>query len=250
MVEFDILRAESLGEVPHGFFGSSHGAHQFGYGGPGSTETIFDRRAAAANAIVPGGTIAAPHQVHSADVLTVLEPWHDGAEGRPMGDAVVTNRVGIVLAIVTADCAPVLLADKEAGVVAAAHAGWRGAVGGVLENTITAMVKLGALHERIKVVIGPTIGRDSYEVDNDFCQHFEAWDADHFYYVGKREGKDRWLFDLPGYIFQRLERAGISTIEDIWQDTFVADPRYYSYRRATKEGKPNYGRQISMIALG
>ena len=249
MVDFDISRAAALGDVPHGFFAGG-GRFQFGYGGPGELKKVFDWRAAAANAIVTGGTISAPHQVHSTDVITVTKPWLDHPEGRPVADAVVTDQVGIVLGIVTADCAPVLFADREAGVVGAAHAGWRGAQGGVLENTIAAMEQFGATASKIVAAIGPTIGQASYEVDATFRKNFDAGDDTLFEETAARDGKERWLFDLPSYVTQRLGRAGISAVENLEQDTFAADPRYYSYRRATQAGEPNYGRQISMIAIG
>jgi copper oxidase (laccase) domain-containing protein len=159
-VEFQIERHALLEGVPHGFFGSAGGAHQFGFGGPGDTAEVRLLRAAAANAIRAGGQLAAPHQVHSPDVVTVTQAWDDAAEGRPVADAVVTATPGIVLGIVTADCGPILFADREAGVIGAAHAGWRGAVDGVLEATIAAMESLGACRERIAAVLGPLMMKD------------------------------------------------------------------------------------------
>lgn len=246
---FDIAKAKALDAVPHGFFGSGGGAHQFGYGGDGEAEVIRQTRADAAEAISSGGHIATPHQVHSPDVVTVEQAWDDTAEGRPVADALVTARRGIVLGIVTADCAPVLFADAQAGVVGAAHAGWRGAHGGVIENTVTAMEAIGARRANIAAAIGPTIAQASYEVDAAFLAHFTDGDAAHFDPAPERDGKARWHFDLPAYCAARLTAAGIRTVENISRDTHSDSARYYSYRRATQRGEANYGRQISMIAV-
>lgn len=246
---FAIERSGALAGIPHGFFGHGLGAHQFGYGGPGDADTVRALRAAAADAILPGGMLAAPHQVHSPDVAVVDAAWDDGAEGRPVADAVVTATRGIVLGIVTADCAPVLFAEPQAGVIGAAHAGWRGAVGGVLENTLAAMEQLGAARDNIAAAIGPTIARTSYEVDAAFREQFPA-DTDAFFKPAPmREGLARWLFDLPGFIAARLRTSGITKIHDLARDTYAHPERYHSYRRSTQAGEANYGRQISMIAL-
>lgn len=191
-----------------------------------------------------------PHQVHSSDVVTVTEAWTDTPEGRPMGDAVVTAQRGVVLGIVTADCGPVLLADPTAGVVGAAHAGWRGAHGGVLENTIAAMEALGANRAGISAAIGPTIAQASYEVDAPFKENFTEQDDKHFADAPDRGGSPRWHFDLPGYIIEKLKLSGIEKISNCARDTFSHSERYYSYRGAVSSGEPNYGRQISLIALG
>lgn len=242
---FDIARSDALAGVPHGFFGHGGGAHQFGYGGQGGEAEIAAARAHAAQAILPGGVLVTPHQIHSPDVLIIAAPWEDAANGRPVADALVTATPGLVLGIVTADCAPVLFADTEAGVIGAAHAGWRGAHGGVLENTLDAMEQSGADRSRIVAAIGPTIAQPSYEVDEMFRANFTSAD-DRFFAVG-REG--HWQFDLPGYIAQRLDAAGTGKVEDLALDTYSADKRYYSYRRATHRGEVNYGRQLSLIAL-
>lgn len=249
MADFQIERHALLDGVPHGFFGSAGGAHQFGFGGPGETADVQALRVAAAIAILPGGRLAAPHQVHSPDVVTVTAAWDDAAEGRPVADAVVTATPGIVLGIVTADCSPILLADRESGVIGAAHAGWRGAVDGVLDNTIAAMEALGARRSSIAAVLGPTIAQASYEVDRAFRDRFAAG-ADRFFAAAPaREGIARWHFDLPGFITARLADAGLSKIADTGRDTFSHLVRYHSYRRSTQAGEANYGRQISMIAL-
>ncbi len=250
---FDILRAEALGDVPHGFFGSAGGAHQFGYGGPGEAEDVRLLRNAAADAVLSGAPLQAPHQVHSPEVVSVGKVWPDAAEGRPVADGVVTDRPEVVLGIVTADCAPVLFADAQARVVAAAHAGWRGAVGNergdVLQNTLFAMEALGAERSRIAAAIGPTISQDSYEVDEAFRANFESVDDALFRDAPAREGIARWQFDLPGYILAKLAKLGVRSACNSSQDTFSQPRRYHSYRRASQSGLPNYGRQISMIAV-
>lgn len=248
-MNFQVETHPLLAGIPHGFFGSNGGADQFGFGGPGDGADVQALRAAAAEAILSGGTLAAPHQVHSPDVVTVTEAWGDAAEGRPVADAVVTATSGIVLGIVTADCGPILFADREAGVIGAAHAGWRGAVDGVLENTIAAMEALGAKRANIAAVLGPTIAQPSYEVDAPFRARFPD-DATRFFAPApEREGVPRWHFDLPGFIMARLAAAGLSKFADTRRDTFSQVARYHSHRRQAQAGEANYGRQISMIAL-
>lgn len=246
---FDIAKSAVLEGVPHGFFGHGGGLHQFGYGGEGDVGAIRADRAAAAERVLPGGVLVAPHQVHSPDVLCVNAGWEDSASGRPVADALVTSTPGLVLGIVTADCAPVLFADRAAGVIGAAHAGWRGARGidgrGVLENTVAAMEKLGAKRASIAAVIGPTIAQASYEVDTPFRANFSAEEG-RFFAPGRT---GHWQFDLPAYVTARLEAAGIGSVEDLALDTYFLENRYYSYRRATHRGEPNYGRMLSLIAL-
>ncbi len=246
---FEIERSPALEPLAHGFFGSAGGAHQFGYGGPGAAEEVAGLRAAAAQAIAPQARVVTPHQVHSSVAITVDQPWSDTPEGRPVGDGVVTRQRGIALGIVTADCAPVLFADREAGVIGAAHAGWRGAHGGVLENTLDAMVRLGASFPNIAAAIGPTIAQASYEVDAIFRTNFTTADEVHFGPAGTREGVARWHFDLPGYIAAKLSARGLGKIHDCARDTFPHPERYHSYRRASSLGEPNYGRMIALIAL-
>lgn len=255
---FDIERADVLEGVLHGFFGSGGGAHQFGYGGigaeseegPEEAENVRMLRSAAASAILSGAPLATPHQVHSPNVITLGKLWPDAAEGRGVADAVVTDRTDIVLGIITADCGPILLADRDAGVVGAAHAGWRGAHGGVLENTIAAMEALGATRKNIAAALGPTIAQESYEVDAEFRDNFGAIDYGHFADAPMRDGKARWHFDLPSYILGKLERAGLSEIAALGRDTYANNARYFSYRKAVQSGAETYGRQLSAIAVG
>jgi polyphenol oxidase len=181
-----------------------------------------------------------------ARCVTLAEPWDDAA--RPEADALVTDRRGVLLAIVTADCAPVLLTDRAAGVIGAAHAGWKGALGGVIENTVAAMEVLGARRSEIAAAIGPCIAQASYEVDEGFAARFAAEDAGNtqFFVAGK---PGHVQFDLEGYVASRLAAAGIGTIDPLGLDTLAAPDRFYSYRRATLCGEPAYGRQLSLIGL-
>jgi len=251
---FSIERAAILQGVPHGFFGSAGGAHQFGFGGPGDAEDIRALRNIAAGVILPGAPLQTPHQVHSPEVITLDkaedQKWPDHATDRPVADAVVTDRTDVVIGIVTADCGPILFADRDSGVVGAAHAGWRGAHGGVLENTIAAMEALDANRARIVAVLGPTIAQPSYEVDVGFRAEFSSADDLHFKAAGVRDGVERWQFDLPGYILKRLRQCGLTTVAVLSRDTHSESEWYYSYRRAVQSGAPDYGRQLSAIAVG
>lgn len=240
------VSAPKLSGVQHGFFQTGGGAHQYGYGADGDPSAIAQTRLTAADTLSAGARLAMPHQVHSPDVVTVTEVWEDTAAGRPVADAVVTNQAGVALGIVTADCGPVLFADAEAGVIGAAHAGWRGAHFGVLENTLTAMEALGAQRERIAAAIGPTIAQASYEVDRGFRSHFLGDDAQFF--VGGKDA-EHWQFDLPAYIAHRLHKAGVGAVDQLNLDTYALESDYYSYRRATHREEASYGRQMSAIVL-
>lgn len=182
-------------------------------------------------------------QVHGTAVATVAEPWSRG----PTADAMVTDRPGIALGIITADCAPVLFADAEAGVIGAAHAGWRGALAGILEETVTAMVALGADQARIAAAVGPCIGRASYEVAADLRDAVLARDAEaeRFFLDGARP--ERWQFDLEGYCAARLVVAGLRRIELLGVDTFADEARFFSHRRRTVRADGPIGHQISVI---
>lgn len=195
-----------------------------------------------ADEILPGAPLVLARQIHSAQVVTVTAPW-DGPP--PEADALVTDRPGLLIGVVTADCAPVLLADREVGIVAAAHAGWRGAVGGVLENCVSAMETLGARRERMVAAIGPCIAASSYEVDDAMRDRFTP-EAHRFFAPG---APGRWQFDLPGFVGDRLRAAGVAHVEDLGQDTYAQPDRFFSFRRATHRGEPTGGRQTSAIAL-
>lgn len=246
----DIARSAVLGGIPHGFFGRAGGVStgllaglQFGTGAGDDPANVAENRRRAVDAILPGAALVMPCQVHSPDAVIVDAPWADS--DRPRADAVVTDRPGLLLGIVTADCTPVLLADHEAGVVAAAHAGWRGAVGGVIEATLAAMERRGAQAERIAAAIGPCIAQPSYEVDAAFRTHFTA--ADEPFFAPGREG--RWQFDLEAYVAARLERCGVRQVDPLGLDTYRLEARYFSFRRATHRGEPGNGRLGSLIGL-
>ena len=237
-----MIRAASLAAIPHGFFGREAGDCGLGNGQP---DAAANRRAAAA-AILPGAPLATLYQVHSPTAVIVTKAVPD--DQRPHADALVTATPGLVLGIVTADCAPVLLADVEAGVIAAAHAGWRGAVAGVTDQAIAAMLTLGARVDRIVASIGPCIARASYQVDHTFAETLLSDDPgnESFLSDGPR-GQPH--FDLEAYVAARLAAAGVRRIEALGRDTYPPDHGFFSYRRATHRGEPTYGRQLSLIAL-
>jgi YfiH family protein len=249
----EVLRADNLASAPHGFLGRRGGVSagemaglNVGYGSGDEREAIAENRKRAIAAVLPSAELATVHQVHSADVVAVERPWPQ--DQRPHADALVTDRPDLLLGILTADCAPVLFADAEAGVVGAAHAGWRGALAGVTDATITAMEALGARRERIAAAVGPCIAQASYQVDETFRGRFLGLDPDsERFFAGGPE--DRPHFDLEAYVVARLTAAGIASIEALGLDTYADADRFYSYRRSTHRGEADYGRQISMIAI-
>lgn len=240
--------------VPHGFFTRRGGVSAGRYASlncslssQDSPDAVLQNRARAARMIDadPAGLVGLT-QVHGAGVIHVTAPWPAGKG--PRADAMVTDRADVSLGIITADCAPVLFADVAAGVIGAAHAGWRGAVAGVLEATLAAMVELGA--RRITAVVGPCIHQASYEVGaelRDAVLARNAADA-RFFATGRRD--DRWQFDLPNYCAARLVAAGIAAIDSIGIDTVADDARFFSYRRGMLKGGGPIGHQISAIRLG
>lgn len=249
----EIVRADALTGIAHGFLGRKGGVStgamaglDMGRRNQAPTPELIENRKRALAAVAPGTELLTLYQVHSADAVTVLEPWDD--ELRPHADALVTNRPGLTLGILTADCAPVLFADREAGVIGAAHAGWKGAIGGVTDSTIAAMEALGARREHIAAAVGPCIARASYEVDEGFRTRFAEFDPanDRFFTPG-REGHHQ--FDLEAYVVHRLAAAGLRTVEALGEDTYSQPDRFYSFRRATHRSEPDYGRQISLISL-
>jgi YfiH family protein len=186
-------------------------------------------------------------QIHSADVVTVTQPWE--VAQRPSGDAMVTNQRGIALGILTADCVPVLFADMHAGVIGAAHAGWKGALAGVTDATIIAMETLGAQRERMVVAIGPCIAQASYEVSAAFLEPFLAVDAENARFFMRDDDGHYW-FDVRGYVAQRVADAGVKHVDVLPHDTYALEADFYSYRRSCHRGETDYGRQISAIMLG
>ncbi|MEG3144852.1 peptidoglycan editing factor PgeF [Sphingomonas sp. RT2P30] len=242
-----------LAGTAHGFLGRRGGVStgvvaglNVGLGSDDEPQAIAENRRRAVAAVVPGGRLVSVFQVHSADAVTVADPWDDAA--RPHADALVTDRPGLALGIVTADCAPVLLADVAAGVVGAAHAGWKGAIGGVTDATLAAMERLGARRERIAAAIGPCIARASYEVDDGFARRFESADpANERFFAPGKPGHHQ--FDLEAYVAHRLAIAGVTRIAALGLDTYADESRFFSFRRATRRGEPTYGRQIAIIGL-
>jgi YfiH family protein len=252
-VTVEVIRSAALADVPHGFLGRRGGVStgemaglNVGYGSSDDRDAIARNRELAIAAVLPGAELATVHQVHSNTVVTVDRPWPQ--DGRPRADAMVTDRPGLLLGILTADCAPVLLADAEAGVIGAAHAGWRGALAGVTDATIGAMEALGAQRERIAAAVGPCIGLASYEVDHPFRRKFltVSQDNDRFFPPWP---PGKLHFDLEAYVVSRLSAAGLHTVEALHLDTYADAARFYSYRRSTHRGEADYGRQIAVIGL-
>jgi YfiH family protein len=249
----EALRAAALEGVRHGFLGRRGGVSEgvcrglnVGLGSADDRAAIAENRRRAIAAVAPGASLVTLHQVHSPEAIHVNAPFPE--DERPHADAMVADRPGLVLGILTADCAPVLLADREAGVIAAAHAGWKGALSGVVEASVGAMELRGARRERIAAAVGPCIARRSYEVDEAFLRRFAEVDPEHerFFALG-REGHHQ--FDLEGFVLARLAAAGLTRIEAMGEDTYSQPERFFSYRRATHRGEPDYGRQVSLIAL-
>ncbi|WP_336962246.1 peptidoglycan editing factor PgeF [Sphingobium aquiterrae] len=247
------LQSAALAGVPHGFLGRRGGVStrlyaglNVGLGSDDDRSAILRNRDIARDAVLPGATLVTVRQMHSPDVVTVSAPIEE--EDRPAADALVTATPGLLLGILTADCVPVLLADAQAGVVGAAHAGWKGAITGVTDATIAAMEALGADRARISAAIGPCIGRASYEVGEDFAERFEADDpANERFFAGGRPGHR--MFDIAAYVAARLAGAGIARVDLLGEDTCAQSDRFYSYRRSCLRGEPGYGRQISLIGL-
>jgi len=248
----EVVRAAALDGIPHGFLGRRGGVSQglvaglnVGWGSGDDRDAIAENRRRAVAAVLPGARLVTVHQVHSPTVVEAGD-WPDDA--RPHADALVSDRPGTLLGILTADCAPVLLADGEAGIVGAAHAGWRGALAGVGEAVVAAMERLGARRERIAAAIGPCIGARYYEVGQDFRSEItgDAPESDRFFSDGPA-GKPH--FDLEAYLAARLAEAGVSRVEALGLDTYANADRFYSYRRASHRDEPSYGRQISLIGL-
>lgn len=248
----EILTDDSLVPLRHGFFtrkgGASSGVFSGLNCGPGSSdqaEIVAINRARVAEAMqVEADHLLTVRQVHSARVEVVDTPLKE----RPKADALVTSSPGLALAILTADCQPVLFADRDEGVIGAAHAGWRGALDGVLEATVDAMEGLGARRENIRAVIGPSISQPAYEVGQEFLERFADEDADNTrFFTNGTPGK--YQFDLPSFGLHRLRSAGVGAAAWTRHCTYADAERFYSYRRATHAGEADYGRLISVIRL-
>jgi len=249
----EIITADPLGDIRHGFFtrrgGASSGVFEglnCGAGSSDQAEAVAINRARVAQAMdVTAGSLCFVHQAHTADVITVTGPA-EGVHGR--ADAMVTATPGLLLAVLTADCQPVLLADRQAGVVGAVHAGWKGALAGVLEATVEAMAALGADRGRIAAAIGPSISQRAYEVGPEFFEAFNDADADNArFFANGAAGK--YQFDLPAYGLHRLREAGVAQAEWTRHCTYADEARFFSYRRSTHRKEADYGRLISVIRL-
>lgn len=253
MLQANVLA--KFGPIRHAFFtrsgGVSAGVYATLNGGTGSNDApdkIAENRARMAQALgVEPARLLTAHQVHSPDVVVAQEPWTQDA--RPRADAIVTRQPRLAIGVSTADCGPLLFADAEAGVIGAAHAGWRGALTGVIEATAAAMETLGAKRSRIAAALGPTIRQPNYEVGPEFVARFIAADTANARFFAPAERAGHAMFDLTGYIAERVHRAGIDDFEDLGLDTYAEPERFYSYRRMTKAGGLDYGRHINAIAL-
>jgi YfiH family protein len=252
-----VLRVSLLSScdgIHHGFFTRQGGVSSGLYGtlncGPGSgdrSENVSQNRARVAEALgVEGNRLLTLYQSHSAKAIIADKPWKKDA---PEADAIVTAEPGLAIAVLTADCAPVLFCDPKARIVGAAHAGWRGALSGVVEATVKAMEGLGAKRERIAAAIGPAISQKAYEVGADYMQRFLAEEPESGAYFVTDEGSGEPHFDLPGYVAERLDRAGVGMAADLGLCTYCDETRFFSYRRSQHHGETDYGRQISAIVL-
>ncbi len=247
------------GRVCHGFFTREGGVSEgvfaslnCGYGSGDNPDHVAQNRDRAMDLLGPdsglnGGDLATLYQVHSADVVVVEEPWKPGQA--PHADATVTRTPGVALGVLTADCAPVLFADETAGVIGAAHAGWRGALDGIVEAAVDAMCRIGAERGRINAALGPTIQKASYEVGPEFHARFmDAATANgEFFADAPRSG--HFLFDLPGFLGRKLENLGLAAVETFPDDTCADENRFFSYRRATRLGEKDYGRGLAAILI-
>src|SRR5215472_9981897 len=253
MITLDILDPNA--GVQHAFFsrrggvsGGLYASLNCGYGSGDAEENVAQNRRIAMDQLgLTAGRLATCYQVHSAKVVAVERAWVRGQA--PRADAMVTRIAGIALGILTADCAPILFHDPVAGVIGAAHGGWRGALAGIVEATLEQMEALGAVRSRIRAGIGPCIAQNSYEVGPEFPQQFLAEEAASTCYFAPAARPGHFMFDLPGYIEHRLARAGIAIVERSGHDTVAEDDRFFSYRRACLIGEPAYGRGLSAIVL-
>ncbi len=254
-----ILTSKNLSTLPrvaHGFFGRTGGVSTGVFAslncGPGSGDdlkAVAENRTRALRELSsdPNAQLLTVYQVHGAEAVIVTAPW--AVDSRPKADAMVTRHPGLALGVLTADCAPVLLADAEAGVIGAAHAGWKGALAGVTESALRAMETLGADRARTAAAIGPSIAQENYEVSDEFRRTFAAADAKNARFFCPSDRPDHWRFDLPGYVEARLRAAGVAGVESIVACTYAREQDFFSFRRATHRGEKDYGRQLSAILL-
>ncbi len=247
------LTHTALDGIPHGFFGRRGGVSSglydslnCGLGSQDAREAVLENRARVASHLgAPDAPVLTCHQVHSADAVVIDTPWGPGEQ--PKADALVTRTPGLVLGALAADCMPILFADAEAGVVAAAHAGWKGALAGVERSTISAMETIGAKRARIRAVIGPCISQSAYEVGPEFVASFVAQDATASRFFTTPTGGARPHFDLPGFMLDRLSSLGLASAQWLGACTYAEPEAYFSFRRTTHRKEPDYGRQIAAI---
>lgn len=253
-----MLQAQSLANLPgvrHAFFtragGVSKGIYESLNSGVGSNdkpENVTENRARMAASLgVTANRFLTAYQIHSPTVVVAETPW--SAADRPRADAIVTRTPGLAVGVSTADCGPVLMADPEARVIGAAHAGWRGALTGVIEAAVAAMETLGAKRNRIVAAAGPMIRQPNYEVGQDLLDRFVAADPDNARFFTPAQRPGHRMFDLGGYVVSTLRRAGIERVEDTGHCTYADPARFYSYRRATHRAEPDYGRHVNAIVL-
>ncbi|MFK8034462.1 MAG: peptidoglycan editing factor PgeF [Hyphomicrobiales bacterium] len=251
------IRHDTLtdGNLKHGFYGRAGGVSKGIYSGlncgVGSDDVQKDvmknRDRLVDDLVGTNAPLITPYQIHSPTCVAVSGPWKDDEQVKC--DALATATPGIVIAIGTADCGPVLFADKGAGVIAAAHSGWKGAVGGVLESTIAIMEELGAKRDNIFAVLGPTISQSSYEVGTEFKSTFLEYDPSNSAYFENGRDESHFQFNLPAYVVDRLHSCGIANAEWTGQCTYLEEAAYFSYRRTTHKSEPDYGRQLAAISI-
>ena len=252
MIQIDELQHP---RIAHGFFGRQGGfsngifaSLNCGLGSGDDWATVVRNREIVAKAL--GGSepqIVTTYQVHSAEAVIVTKPW--AYDERPKVDGMVTNVAGLILGSLTADCGPVLFADKRAGVIGCAHAGWNGALTGITDATVLKMETLGAVRENIVAVLGPTISQAAYEIGPEFIQRFIDASAENKRFFTDSVKKDHHMFDLPKYLITRMKAFGIGTVIDCGLCTYTREKDYFSYRRTTHAGENDYGRQIAAITL-
>lgn len=257
------LEGRALGKLKHtahGFFTRAHGVSEgiyrglnCGAGSNDKPEHVAENRKRVAQSLgLKADELVSVHQIHSPRTVYVDRPWNvgDGPQAdAPQADAMVTDRPGIGLGILTADCTPVLLADAERPLIGAAHAGWKGAVGGVLDSVVEEMISRGAKHASLIATIGPTISQANYEVGAEFREQFLQQDphSEQWFVPGKRD--EHFQFNLPGFVCNRLKQLGVGTVEDMGLCTYADEDRFFSYRRTTHRTQSDYGRGISVITL-
>lgn len=241
--------------VAHGFFGrvggvssGLYGSLNCGLGSADERDCVYENRErVAAHLGTTGSQLLTCYQVHSAEAVIVERPWP--SDQQPRADALATRAKGLALGALAADCAPVLFADSRAGVIAAAHAGWKGALSGILESTLAAMEQLGSHRSDIRAVVGPCIGPAAYEVGPEFEAALVAVNQDYADYFRRQGATGRAHFDLPQFVGDRLRAAGAGSVESAWQCTYTEKETYFSFRRTTHLRENDYGRQISAIML-